>query len=144
MSPEEELQALKQEKQELRAKLAEVSEALLQMTQRVAELEARLSKDSHNSHLPPSSDRFGRQTKTPSQRKQSGKKPGGQAGPDGHHLAFSAEISEVVVHPVETCAHRQADVRAVAVCTIERRQIVDVLAAGAGGSSSPPRSCERT
>lgn len=80
MSPEEERQALKQGKQDLRAKLTEVSEALVQMTQRVAELEARLSKDSHNSHLPPSSDRSGRQKKTRSQRKRSGKKPGGQAG----------------------------------------------------------------
>src|SRR5579883_917078 len=99
MSSEEELQAIKQENQELRAKLAEVSEALLQMTQRVAELEARLSKDSHNSHLPPSSDRFGRQKKTRSQRKRSGKKPGGQEGHDGHHLALSATPDEIVVHP---------------------------------------------
>lgn len=126
MSPEEELQVLKQENQELRAKLAEVSGALLQMTQRVAELEAGLSKDSHNSHLPPSSDRFGRQKKTRSQRKRRGKKPGGQAGHDGHYLAFSAVADEVVVHPLESCAHCQADLRAVAVCTIERRQIVDV------------------
>jgi transposase len=126
MSPEEELQALKQENQELRAKLAEVSEALLQMTQRVAELEARLSKDSHNSHLPPSSDRFGRQKKTRSQRKRSGKKPGGQEGHDGHHLAFSPSPSEIVVHPVEVCSHCQADLRAVAIRAIERRQVVDI------------------
>jgi transposase len=126
MSPEEEVHALKQENQELRAKLAEVSEALLQMTQRVAELEARLSKDSHNSHLPPSSDRFVRQKKTRSQRKRSGKKPGGQQGHDGHHLAFSASPSEIVVHPVEVCSRCQADLRAVAVRAIERRQIVDV------------------
>src|SRR5690242_18424845 len=119
MSPEEELHALKQENQELRAKLAEVRDALLLMTQRVAELEAHLSKDSHNSHLPPSSDRFGRQKKTRSQRKRSGKKPGGQAGHDGHHLAFSAPADEIMVHPVSVCAHCQADLRAVAVRTIE-------------------------
>jgi len=86
MSPEEELQALKQVNQELQAKLAEVSEVLAQMTQRVAELEDRLAKDSHNSHLPPSSDRFGRQKKTKSQRHRSGKKPGGQTG----HRRFPA------------------------------------------------------
>lgn len=126
MNPEEELQALKQENQDLRAKLAEVSDALAQMTQRVAELEARLSKDSHNSHLPPSSDRFARHKKTRSQRKRSGKKPGGQAGHDGHHLALAASADQVVVHRVEVCSHCQADLRAVPVRTIERRQVVDV------------------
>ncbi|HEU5374353.1 MAG TPA: DUF6444 domain-containing protein [Ktedonobacteraceae bacterium] len=126
MSPEEELHALRQENQELRAKLAEVGEALLQMTQRVAELEARLAKDSHNSHLPPSSDRFARQPRTRSQRKRSGKKPGGQVGHDGHHLAFSTTPDEVVVHPVERCVHCQADLRAGAARTIERRHVVDV------------------
>jgi predicted nucleic acid-binding Zn-ribbon protein len=50
MSPEEELQALKKEKQDLRAKLTEVSEALAQMTQRVAELEARLLMALCSSH----------------------------------------------------------------------------------------------
>lgn len=126
MSPEEELHALRQENQELRAKLAEVGEVLLQMTQRVAELEARLAKDSHNSHLPPSSDRFARQPRTRSQRKRSGKKPGGQVGHDGHHLAFSSTPDEVVVHPVERCVHCQADLHAVAARAIERRQVVDV------------------
>lgn len=126
MSPDEELQALKQANQELQAKLAEVSEALTQMTQRVAELEARLAKDSHNSHLPPSSDRFGRQKKTKSQRHRSGKKPGGQAGHDGHHLALSATADEIVVHPAEICSHCRADLRAIAARTIERRQVVDV------------------
>lgn len=126
MSPEEELHALRQKKQELRAKLAEVGGALLQMTQRVAELEARLAKDSHNSHLPLSSDRFARQPRTQSQRKRSGKKPGGQVGHDGHHLAFSSAPDEVVVHPAERGVHCQADLRAVAARTIERRQVVDV------------------
>ena len=48
------------------------------LKQQVQELQERLKKDSHNSHLPPSSDRFGRQPR--SLRKKSGKKAGGQAG----------------------------------------------------------------
>jgi hypothetical protein len=71
MSPDEELQALRQENTalkslnaELQGKLAEASAAWEQMSQRVKELEERLTKDSHNSHLPPSSDRFSRQKKT--------------------------------------------------------------------------------
>lgn len=46
MRPEEELQAHKQENQELRAKLAEVSKTLLQMTQRVAEADLNSYKHS--------------------------------------------------------------------------------------------------
>ena len=126
MSPEEELHALKQENQELRAKLAEVSDALIQMTQRVAEWEARQSKDSHNSHLPPSSDRFARQKKTRSQRKRSGKKSGGQAGHKGHHLALSANPDEMLLHGVEVCKQCQADLREVKPHGLERRQVVDV------------------
>lgn len=126
MSPEEELQALQQENQELRAKLAEVSDALIQMRQRVTELEARLSKDSHNSHLPPSSDRFARQKKTRSQRKRSGKKPGGQPGHDGHYLALSSTPDEILTQAVETCEHCQADLREVKPHRLERRQVVNV------------------
>src|SRR5713101_2859549 len=48
------------------------------LKQQVQELQERLKKDSHNSNLPPSSDRFGRQPR--SLRKKSGKKAGGQAG----------------------------------------------------------------
>ncbi len=98
MSPEEKLQALKQENQELRARQTEVSEALLQMSQCVAELEARQSKGGLNSHWLPSSDRFVRQKKTRSRHTSSGKKPGGQAGQDmmeriwrhGHRLTRSS------------------------------------------------------
>jgi transposase len=133
MSHEEERQALRQENQELRTKLAEALEALsrataqiLQLTQRVEDLEAGLAKDSHNSHLPPSSDRFARQKKTQSQRKRSGKKPGGQAGHGGHHLALLSSPDQIVVHPVEVCAHCHADLVDVAVRTIERRQVLDI------------------
>src|SRR5881227_1972793 len=54
------------------------------LTQQVKDLQGRLAKDSHNSSLPPSSDRFVRQPK--SLRTKSGKKAGGQKGHRGHHL----------------------------------------------------------
>jgi hypothetical protein len=44
--------------------------------ERIKTLEGQLAKDSHNSSLPPSSDRFVRAPK--SLRQKSGKKPGGQ------------------------------------------------------------------
>jgi transposase len=78
MTPEEELLELRQENKALHERLAQRDELIAQLQQRVQALEEGLAKDSHNSHLPPSSDRFVRQPK--SLRKKSGKKAGGQEG----------------------------------------------------------------
>jgi len=99
-------------------------EQITQLTEQVKALQERLSKDSHNSHLPPSSDRFGRQPK--SLRKKSGKKPGGQQGHRGQTLMFSPCPDEVIVHPVERCEQCQADLAHVPPSMVERRQVVDV------------------
>ena len=53
--------------------------------ERIKTLERQQAKDSHNSSLPPSSDRFVRAPK--SLRQKSGKKVGGQPGHRGHHQA---------------------------------------------------------
>jgi len=97
---------------------------LTQFAQQVQALQERLAKDSHNSHLPPSSDRFSRQPK--SLRKKSGKKPGGQQGHPGKTLLFSPSPDEVIVHPVERCEQCQADLRHIPPSMVERRQVVDV------------------
>ncbi len=97
---------------------------MTQLLQRVQALEERLGKDSHNSHLPPSSDRFVRQPK--SLRKPSGKKPGGQPGHPGQSLRFSSSPDEVIVQRVECCQHCQADLQEVLGRCCERRQVVDV------------------
>lgn len=64
------------------------------LQERVKTLEGQLAKDSHNSSLPPSSDRFVRSPK--SLRQKSGKKPGGQQGHRGHHLK-PVEIPDTVI-----------------------------------------------
>jgi len=72
------------------------------LAEQVKSLHERLAKDSHNSHLPPSSDRFGRKPK--SSRKKSEKQSGGQPGHPGSSLQWSATPDEVVeqhVSPVK-------------------------------------------
>jgi transposase len=117
MTKDEELEQLRQENSALREQVARLSE-------RISVLEAQLAKDSHNSHLPPSSDRFHRQPK--SLRKRSGKQPGGQSGHAGKTLCLSETPDQVIVHPVERCQHCQHDLREVASLRVERRQVLDL------------------
>ena len=61
----------------LRAQVKQIPmllETIEGLQKQVKELQDRLVKDSHNSSLPPSSDRFVRQRKTKSLRKKSGKR----------------------------------------------------------------------
>src|SRR5258708_35033539 len=116
MTKDEELDQLRQENNALRDQVRLLSE-------RISELEAQFAKDSHNSHLPPSSDRFGRQPR--SLRKKSGKQAGGQAGHPGSTLHLSETPDEVIVHAVERCARCQQDLREVPSQQTERRQGVD-------------------
>src|SRR5215471_11266804 len=117
MTKDEELFQLRQENSALRDQVARLSE-------RISLLEALLAKDSHNSHLPPSSDRFHRQPK--SLRKSSGKKPGGQTGHAGNTLKLSETPDLVIVHLVEDCQHCQQDLREVESLQVERRQVIDL------------------
>src|SRR5258708_15914462 len=81
------------------------------LTQQVKDLQDRLAKDSHNSSLPPSSDRFVRQPK--SLRNTSEKKTGGQEGHQGTTLQFSEAPDEVIEHLVAVCSSCQHDFRQV-------------------------------
>src|SRR5438132_2025046 len=131
MTAEEEVVYLRQEKSLLQEQLAQRDEAITHMQheivllrEQVHALQEQLKKDSHNSHLPPSSDRLHRQPK--SLRKSSGKKPGGQAGHTGNTLLLSPTPDQVIVHPVEDCQHCQHDLRQVASLAVERRQVIDL------------------
>jgi transposase/ElaB/YqjD/DUF883 family membrane-anchored ribosome-binding protein len=111
---QEQLQALETKYQQ------QLQEALA----RIHELERRLSKDSHNSSKPPSSD--GLRRKTHSQRKPTGKKSGGQVGHPGVTLSMVAE-------PDATVSHRPADCEQCGTClqemegrVVERRQVHDL------------------
>jgi transposase len=122
---------LRQEKSHLQEQVRMQQEVIERQSQQIAlltaqieDLQARLSKDSHNSHLPPSSDRFKRQPK--SLRKKSGKKAGGQPGHPGQHLQMVETPDQVINHGVETCPACQHDLREVPVLQLERRQVVEL------------------
>src|SRR5256884_1094520 len=96
------------------------------LQERVKTLEGQQAKDSHNSNLPPSSDRFVRPPK--SLRKKSGKKPGGQIGHRGHHLQQVEQPDHILIHPVERCERCQHDLREQKASVPERRQVMDLPA----------------
>lgn len=104
-----ELDRFQQANQDLREGLKQAIMALEYLQERVKVLEGQQAKDSHNSSLPPSSDRFVRRAK--SLRQKSGKKPGGQPGHRGHHLHQVEKPDEVLVHLVERCQHCREDLR---------------------------------
>jgi transposase len=74
MTAEEELIQLRQKNRAQEEHIQVLQEVVNQLTEQVKRLQERLAKDSHNSALPPSSDRFVRQKKTRSLRQKSGKK----------------------------------------------------------------------
>ena len=125
MTQEDELSLLREQVKQIPV-LLEMIEGL---QNQVKELQDRLSKDSHNSSLPPSSDRFVRQKKPKSLRKTSDKQVGGQPGHAGQTLELSATPDQVfALAPVTHCQHCQADVSETSAHTIERRQVIDVPA----------------
>jgi transposase len=126
MTQEEELRQLREENAALRAENQELCQRVTEMETQLKQIGERLAKDSHNSHLPPSSDRFARQKKTKSLRKKSEKKRGGQAGHEGTTLYQASEPDQIIVHAVEMCDSCQADISLVPAQAIERRQILDL------------------
>ncbi|MGH3951247.1 MAG: IS66 family transposase [Pseudonocardiaceae bacterium] len=88
--------------EQLLVMLAERDRVIAELTARVAELEARLGKNSQNSSKPPSSDAF---VKPPprSLRKKTGRKPGKQNGDPGSGLERRDDPDEVITHPPVIC-----------------------------------------
>src|SRR5450755_3406229 len=135
---DEKLEASYQANQTLREGLKQAITAIESLQERVKDLEALIdskqerikilegqqARDSHNSSLPPSSDRFVRPPK--SLRQKSGKKAGGQPGHRGHHLQRVETPDEILIHQVERCERCQSDLRMHTADLPERRQVMDL------------------
>lgn len=127
MTKEEELQALREENQTLKALVAELlplKEQLAVAVARIKEMEERLAKDSRTSSKPPSSDGLARPPR--SSHRPSGKQPGGQAGHPGHTLSMVEQPEEEVRHRAQVCSQCGEDLRATPGTIVERRQVLDV------------------
>ncbi|WP_395857621.1 IS66 family transposase zinc-finger binding domain-containing protein [Anoxybacillus ayderensis] len=88
-----------------------------QLTYRVQELEARTKKNSSNSHLPPSSDRFERAVWQKAWR---------TGGHEGTTLCQVEHPHHRVVHRVHTCQGCEASLREVKPLKVDVRQVFDL------------------
>jgi transposase len=92
----------------------------------VAQLQARLNKDSHNSHQPPASDGPAKRPHPRSLRKRSGKKRGGQAGHPGVTRCLVDDPDSLVEHKPVVCMGCGASLEAAAELGRERRQVIEI------------------
>jgi len=97
-----------------------------ELTTRIEGLEARLNKDSHNSHKPPSSDGPAKLPRRRSRRRRSGKGSGGQVGHPGVTLVQVKQPDEIVPHRPSACQHCGAELAPTALSLAERRQVFEL------------------
>jgi transposase len=122
----QEIDRLKHQITYLKQELRETRSDNHRLRRRNAELEALVSKDSHNSSRPPSTDPpWAKRTR--SLRRPSGRRPGGQPGHPGHTLRLTQKPTRVVLHHPARCCHCQSPLREGQVIGRERRQVIDLV-----------------
>ena len=108
-------------------RITALEEQNARLSARVQELEARLSKDSHNSSKPPSSDGLHKPKPKPCNlRQKTGKRPGGQPGHPGHTLKLVDHPDHTSVHAPTTCGGCGGSLEDALVLSKERRQVFDL------------------
>lgn len=123
----QENQELRQENQELREFLRQVTERLIAAEETIKQLSAQLGQNSRNSNWPSSRDKNRQKSKTKSLRPKTERKPGGQAGHQGHTLAFNPEPDVLEKHRPVQCAHCQKPLAAdIAASDVVKRQVFDL------------------
>lgn len=104
-----------------------------QLQERIAVLEAenkrltdQLHLDSHNSSLPPSTDKGRKRNTLQSLRQKSGRKPGGQKGHRGQTLKPVETPHAIVPHGVSVCTGCGHDLSDVPVTDVQKRQVFEL------------------
>lgn len=99
-----------------------------QLSRRNSELEARISKDSHNSSRPPSTDHPAIK-RTRSLRRPSGRRPGGQVGHPGRTRPLSSHPWRVILHRPPKCRRCLAALTPAQTISHEKRQVIELVPA---------------
>lgn len=107
-------------------KIEKLEEIINELQEKVRHLESKISKDSHNSNKPPSSDGMFQAPK--SQRKKTGKSVGGQKGHKGTTLRVSRTPDKIEVINPEICDCCGISLKNENIVDYERRQVVDTPA----------------
>jgi transposase len=111
----------------LRQEIAELRLENVALRQEVADLQRQLSKDSHTSSKPPSSDGLGKKPRIAgSLRDSSDKKSGGQVGHKGDTLRQTDTPDIIKHHTAACCAHCRAKLTAAMKTGVKKRQVFDL------------------
>jgi transposase len=102
------------------------AEMIAQLKARITELEGQISKNSRNSHRPPSSDGLKKVRRTKSERSSSTRSTGGQPGHSGHHLSFSLHPDVQEVHSLTACPSCGDSLASLPVVGYQKRQVWDL------------------
>lgn len=124
----EDIGRLQRQISRLKAALGEARGEVDWLRRRNTELEQLVTKDSHNSSRPPSSDPpWAKRTK--SLRRPSGRRVGGQPGHAGHTLRLTPKPQRVVTHRPERCRHCSCSLAGARAAGVERRQVIELMPA---------------
>jgi transposase len=104
--------------------IAELTATITELTTAVADLTAQLNTNSHNSSKPPSTD--GPATKPRSQRRHTGRKPGGQQGHKGSTLRTVEHPDRVETHRPDQCGRCGTSLEAAPAIKTDARQVFDL------------------
>ena len=109
--------------------IATLEARISRLDAQVVELEARLRANSSNSSKPPSADGLAKGPPKPSRaarRAAARRKPGGQAGAPGAHLAQVEHPDVVVVHAPKRCQRCGGELADAPMVGVEARQVHDL------------------
>lgn len=98
---------------------------LLSQEKRIKELEIQLSKDSTNSHKPPSSDGT-KKGSVGDRRSGKKRKPGGQAGHKGHKLEMVSHPDKIESHVPPHCSGCGHDLSKGEIIGVQKAQVFDI------------------
>lgn len=115
---------LKADNQALRADNARLRDDNERLTARVGELERRLGRNSTNSSLPPSSDRFAKPDKKAAAK--SARKRGRQKGAEGFGLSMASDPDQTIDHVPTACTGCGTGLDADSSAGYQRRQVRDI------------------